>query len=217
MAKRSATNDRFDSDSDSDSDGDENPVLQQIRKKAKKFKSVRNEMDNYEFGFENIAKSSSSKPKSKASNNLKNPKKVDTNQSLSKKRKNDTATAPDVPSKGAKESNTKHQTKSNDNSKSPNENEAVDSYDDEEKTNRCDRSSFWTSRKNSKTRFAAPYFDVISNENQKMVVNCKLCGEQRHCSVGNNSNLLSHLKFVSFICFFQHHFHILIDIYNVYD
>lgn len=56
----------------------------------------------------------------------------------------------------------------------------------------------WHCKGLSKTVFAKDYFTIKSKENGKWTLECLLCKAKILCVAGNNSNMLSHLKTVSF-------------------
>lgn len=68
-----------------------------------------------------------------------------------------------------------------------------------------DSSVLWKSRKHSKTNYLSNYFKTVATyNNNKMDVICKLCttdAKPYSITVGNNSNLMNHLKVVSLYIF----------------
>lgn len=89
-----------------------------------------------------------------------------------------------------------------------NENEN-ESDKENENTNECERTDneeLWKSRNVSKTKYLCEYFDCskVHGSAKKLNVVCKICETTYSITKGNNSNLMKHLKQVSFCNFFIH-------------
>lgn len=192
MADTRSTWSNFDSDSESDdefvnADNKENG-LNYISKISQNYNRAKDKNDLVSFGFEGVVENKNNKRKSKASTST-STKESKSKSTKAAKRKSDHTrkTADVVPPKRAKADNQ--------NKSAPGDN--GDGEND-------DGSSLpWNARKNSKTKYLFDIFKAVSHPepgDDKIDVICTLCAKDMSplsITVGNNSNLIKHLKAVS--------------------
>lgn len=195
MADTRSTWSNFDSDSESDpsvNDDNKENGLNYISKISQNYNRAKDKNDLVSFGFEGVVENNNNnnKKKSKASTSTSTSTKGSKSKSTkAAKRKSDHThkTADVVPPKRAKADNQ--------NKSAPGDN------DDGEND---DGSSLpWNARKNSKTKYLFDIFKAVSHPepgDDKIDVICTLCAKDMSLlsiTVGNNSNLIKHLKAVS--------------------
>lgn len=62
----------------------------------------------------------------------------------------------------------------------------------------------WKHKKNSKTSFLKEYFEIVIDSDGNSGAHCKICQHIASVSQGNNSNMVSHLRYVSALsCLFD--------------
>lgn len=190
----------------------ENNGLDEIVKANQEYIRASNQKSNYEFGFENVAKTLNTKQIPNVEN------KGDGNK-RGKKRKNGSGQGngpPTAKKQKLNESNSGDRTASH-RTKNPiaiagtsssvthaptNENDAPHSGANSDKNSTSGTSSLWNTRKLSNTRYLDEYFHSVGTMNGKMQICCKLCDPNNNSpfsvTTGNNSNLMKHLRQVSY-------------------
>lgn len=167
--------------SDSDDASSENEV-RKIRQIAHAFSNAKERNDRIAFGFEGMPSSSNADKPRKAFKRKKDPKPTSEAQKRQKS------------SSVLMQTNTKNVESSTSNANNGGGGGANDD------------TSFWKPQKHSKTKYVLNYF--VSNSKPcagKVDVVCKLCGngaKPLSITIGNNSNMVKHLKTVSCCCRF---------------
>lgn len=163
-----------------DENGDTNSEIDRIAKANEEFNRAKANRDATEFGFENIALAATSK-------------KV-----IRKKRRQSNS----VGRKATKKSKISTGQKPGQHHKNTNPSTSTDIAETVASNSNADGNEnvLWTARKGSKTKYLERYYRCVKRNGAEMNVVCKLCQQNLEVTIGNNSNLMSHLKYVSYCC-----------------
>lgn len=195
------------SESENENNGENGDKIREIREIAQNYSNVRNKNDEFEFGFEAIQ--NRNQPRGKVTAQKPNKKRPYTNSTQT------TGSSKSTKKKKINNSNVRPGVTSGDDVEvvpSTSTNEIVIVNNEISGDNRAQHesaendTSLWKSRKFSNTAHLANYFEKSATyNNNKIDVICKLCPlniKPLSITIGNNSNLMNHLRAVSFLLLF---------------